>query len=106
VKTRTLKAKSLDASANICAMITFFFIKGDSLIDTGRSVLDLVGMQFSTYNNGTRCNIYAKGGWWFNTCYQVYLNGIYNSAKWEAPWYPSVEYGTDVSRTKMMIRKN
>ncbi|XP_060072909.1 ryncolin-1-like [Ylistrum balloti] len=53
------------------------------------------------------CASYLKGGWWFSTCYQVYLNGIYgvgyitNSINWKN--FPTSErIGLKASR--MMIR--
>jgi hypothetical protein len=60
-------------------------------------------MQFSTINK-IFCNDGLKGGWWFNDCYNVFLNGPYNSTEWLGVWEPLVPFGTQVARTKMMIR--
>ncbi|XP_062592314.1 uncharacterized protein LOC134253749 [Saccostrea cucullata] len=54
---------------------------GDSMVDTGYAGKDLSGVYFSTpdrdYDRFLRgsCAGICKGGWWFNNCYKVFLNG-------------------------------
>ncbi|XP_062601509.1 fibroleukin-like [Saccostrea cucullata] len=85
---------------------------GDSMIDTGRSWADLTGMYFSTPDSDNdgwpsgNCAATWRGGWWFNSCRRAFLNGPWSSGSWSNPWYPTVEYGTSVKETSMMIRRH
>ncbi|XP_056003548.1 fibrinogen-like protein A [Ostrea edulis] len=83
---------------------------GDSIRNaTVRGIIN--GMKFTTYDQDNdyytkNCAIRWGGGWWFNDCTDVFLNGLYNPPEnWLQPWYPPYMDGKDVARTKMMIRR-
>ncbi|XP_056003562.1 fibrinogen alpha chain-like [Ostrea edulis] len=83
---------------------------GDSIRNTSTPNI-INGMRFTTYdvdNDQYTYNCATKwgGGWWFNDCTDVFLNGPYNPPEnWLQPWYPPYVDGKDVARTKMMIRR-
>ncbi|XP_062598974.1 fibroleukin-like [Saccostrea cucullata] len=87
---------------------------GDSMLDTGSSINDLSGMYFSTPdrdNDGwgdKNCVVYrtTSGGWWFRSCHSAFLNGPWSPQSWSYPWYPTVQSGTSVKGTTMMIRRH
>ncbi|XP_062594979.1 fibroleukin-like [Saccostrea cucullata] len=85
---------------------------GDSMLDTGYGNDDLSGMSFTTPDrdndrwSDNNCAAYWKGGWWFNWCHQAYLNGEWSPGYWYRPWYPTIEWGTSVKGTTMMIRRH
>ncbi|XP_061190376.1 fibroleukin-like [Saccostrea echinata] len=85
---------------------------GDSMVNTGRSYTNLAGMYFSTpdrdndrHSDGN-CAAYSdvRGGWWFNACRFAFLNGQWSRAEWTFPWYPTVESGSTVRETMMLIK--
>ncbi|XP_062593295.1 ficolin-2-like [Saccostrea cucullata] len=86
---------------------------GDSMYDTGNRYRDLSGMSFSTPDRGNdrsggncAADSNRRGGWWFNWCHQAFLNGQWSPESWYRPWYPTVEWGTSVRGTTMMVRRN
>ncbi|XP_062614679.1 fibroleukin-like [Saccostrea cucullata] len=97
-------------------------ILGDSMLNTGDSMLDtgypnnydLSGMSFSTPDRdndrwgGVNCAARSdrRGGWWFNICHLAFLNGQWSPASWSYPWYPTVQSGTLVKETTMMVRRH
>ncbi|XP_062572470.1 fibroleukin-like [Saccostrea cucullata] len=46
-----------------------------------------------------------RGGWWFNWCHWAFLNVQWSPEYWESPWYPTVQNGTSVNGTTMMIKR-
>ncbi|XP_062579066.1 fibroleukin-like [Saccostrea cucullata] len=87
----------------------------DSMLDTiYPNNFDLSGMSFTThdrdndrYNNGIcAARSDRRGGWWFNKCSHAFLNGQWSPGEWRWPWYPTVQSGTSVKATTMMIRRN
>ncbi|XP_061190575.1 fibroleukin-like [Saccostrea echinata] len=86
---------------------------GDSMLNSGNSYDDLSGMYFSTPdrdNDRFISNCAVKygggGGWWFNSCSRAFLNGPWSSTDWKRPWYPTVERGTNVRKTTMLIKRH
>ncbi|XP_062579127.1 ficolin-1-like [Saccostrea cucullata] len=86
-----------------------------TLGDSMRNRHDLSGMYFSTPDrdndkNNDHCAAThdRRGGWWFNACHYVFLNGPWNpeNGRWSAPWSPTVRSGTSVTGTKMMIKRH
>jgi hypothetical protein len=66
-------------------------------------------MQFSTYDQDNdlapvSCAEVVEGGWWFNYCHYVVLNGPWSPGFWMCPWCPAVTLGDDIKETKMMIK--
>nr|XP_019928713.2 microfibril-associated glycoprotein 4 [Crassostrea gigas] len=67
------------------------------------------GMVFSTLDRdndnspNTNCASSWKGGWWFNRCSLVFLNGPYASSSWEHPWKPLK--GDMIKKTSMLLRR-
>ncbi|XP_062573835.1 ryncolin-1-like [Saccostrea cucullata] len=51
------------------------------------------------------CATEHRGGWWFNYCHDVFLNGLYPPGQWHQPWDPPFSNGSYVSSTKMMTRR-
>lgn len=83
---------------------------GDSMLNTGSSDKDLSGIAFSTHDSDAdlhkeNCADYNKGGWWYNSCNNAFLNGLWNSDTWKRPWYPTIRNGANISETRMMIRR-
>ncbi|XP_062571324.1 ryncolin-4-like, partial [Saccostrea cucullata] len=80
---------------------------GDSML-TADSSFRLPGMYFTTYDRDNdrssdyNCAIRFKGGWWFNRCYNAFLNGPLSTTDWDWPWNPRVVNGTSVRETMMM----
>ncbi|XP_062592819.1 fibroleukin-like [Saccostrea cucullata] len=86
---------------------------GDSMLDTPSSGGDLSGMFFSTPDRdndraGDNCaaDSNRRGGWWFNRCHRAFLNGQWSPETWYRPWYPTIQYGTSVKGTTMMVRRH
>ncbi|XP_061190478.1 ficolin-1-like [Saccostrea echinata] len=82
---------------------------GDRMLLTGYSDDFASGMYFSTPDRdndraGYHCAANWRGGWWFNSCHSTYLNGLWSSENWLSPWYPTVQYGTEIKETLMMIK--
>ncbi|XP_062607180.1 ficolin-1-like [Saccostrea cucullata] len=83
---------------------------GDSVLDHVRPDIVLTGVSFSTPDRDNdqgadrSCAAVYKGGWWFQNCYNAFLNGPWASASWLGPWYPTVENGRNIKETTMMIR--
>ncbi|XP_062615886.1 fibroleukin-like [Saccostrea cucullata] len=69
------------------------------------------GMKFSTYDkdndlDSSNCtDMMGVGGWWFNACNDAYLNGQYPPGKWEQPWFRTFNKGSQISSTRMMIKR-
>lgn len=67
------------------------------------------GMVFTTQdrdndmNPNTNCASIWNGGWWFNRCSFVFLNGPYASSSWAHPWKPLK--GDMIKKTSMMLRR-
>ncbi|XP_065941876.1 fibroleukin-like [Magallana gigas] len=67
------------------------------------------GMVFTTLdrdndrNPSRNCASLWKGGWWFNYCSYVFLNGPYASSSWLYPWKPLK--GDMIKKTSMMLRR-
>ncbi|XP_062586694.1 fibroleukin-like [Saccostrea cucullata] len=86
---------------------------GVSMLDTGYpNNFDLSGMSFSTpdrdndgYSYGN-CAAHYRGGWWYNDCHSAFLNGPWSPESWSWPWFPTVENGTSVKGTTVMIRRH
>ncbi|XP_062574515.1 ficolin-1-like [Saccostrea cucullata] len=83
---------------------------GDSMLNTGSSDKDLSGIAFSTHDSDAdlhagNCADHNKGGWWYNTCHNAFLNGPWNSDTWGRPWYPTIRNGANIAETRMMIRR-
>ncbi|XP_062580840.1 ficolin-2-like [Saccostrea cucullata] len=87
---------------------------GDSMLDTGYpNNYDLSGMSFTTPDRDndrspSNCAAHStrRGGWWFNYCHFAFLNGQWSPGDWYKPWYPTLENGTSVKGTTIMIRRN
>ncbi|XP_061191066.1 ficolin-2-like [Saccostrea echinata] len=86
---------------------------GDSMLNTGNSGADLSEMYFSTPdrdNDRCECNCaalsYVRGGWWFNNCHWAFLNGPWLLAEWHNPWWPTVESGSAIRETMMLIKRH
>ncbi|XP_061191051.1 fibrinogen-like protein 1 [Saccostrea echinata] len=85
---------------------------GDSMIDTGHpSYHDLSGMYFTTRDRANdrwsgNCAALYGGGWWFSFCHHAFLNGPWFPANWGNPWYPTVENGSTIRETMMLIRRH
>ncbi|XP_061190572.1 fibroleukin-like [Saccostrea echinata] len=84
---------------------------GDSMLNTGSSDYNLSGMYFSTPDRDNdrwsgNCADSFGGGWWFNLCYSAFFNGPWSSADWFWPWFPTVENGTNVTGTLMLIKRH
>ncbi|XP_062604746.1 microfibril-associated glycoprotein 4-like [Saccostrea cucullata] len=84
---------------------------GDYMLDTG-SYYKLSGMSFSTPDRDNdehlkaNCAAAHNGGWWFNNCHHVFLNGQWAKADWYGPWFPTVRDGSSVGGTVMMIKRH
>ena len=71
------------------------------------------GMKFSTYdsdhdNNGGNCAVYMGGGWWFNSCHVLCVNGFYNTHGFAYDNYNSVsatENWISFSTSRMMMKR-
>ncbi|XP_062604755.1 ryncolin-4-like [Saccostrea cucullata] len=92
------------------------FLDGQASGTLGNSMTErppgdvLNNMMFSTPdrdNDGIHihCAENHKGGWWFNSCHDAYLNGPYDSSSWDQPWYPVVSKGTEIEKTAMMVKR-
>ncbi|XP_061180185.1 fibroleukin-like [Saccostrea echinata] len=86
---------------------------GDRMLNPGHPALVLSGMYFSTPNRDndpwdiSHCALKYRGGWWFNTCHNAFLNGPWaDRYYWIKPWYPPIYYSTDVNGTMMMIKRH
>ncbi|XP_062567981.1 fibroleukin-like [Saccostrea cucullata] len=83
----------------------------DDRIRYGTGVNNINGMKFSTYDKDNDpasdpCPGWAGiGGWWFNSCHDAYLNGQYPSGEWEQPWQGTFIDGSEISTTRMMIKR-
>ncbi|XP_062587107.1 fibroleukin-like [Saccostrea cucullata] len=85
---------------------------GDSMLNTGYSWANLLGMYFSTPDRdndkwtGGNCATISnvRGGWWFNVCHLAFLNGQWSPGDWGDPWDP-INIGTSVVETMMLIRR-
>jgi len=74
------------------------------------------GTKFSTKDNdndsyGRNCAIVYKGGWWYNKCHNVNLNGLYLNGTYSEfavgmVWYEWNGFYYSFMKTKMMIRRN
>eukprot|EP00105_Crassostrea_gigas_P002700 XP_011415318.1 PREDICTED: fibroleukin [Crassostrea gigas] len=83
---------------------------GDSMINAGYSGANLNGMSFSTVDRdndhwkGGHCAAYYKGGWWFNSCHDAFLNGPWPPEYWHDPWEPTISSGSNIAEVRMMIK--
>ena len=74
------------------------------------------GKRFSTKDNdndsyGGNCATMYKGGWWYNKCHLVNLNGLYLNGTYSAfatgmVWHEWKGYQYSFMKTKMMMRRN
>lgn len=88
-------------------MCLFFFI-GDSPLEY-YSLYSATGKQFSTFDVDNdeysgNCAADFLGGWWFYSCYRVYLNGPWQSDHWITPWPMEYTMGRQVIGTSMLIK--
>ena len=88
----------------------YFNYTGERIINTENADNSISGMKFSALdrNNAAQhinCVESHRGGWWFNMCHDVFLNGPYDSASWLEPWYPLIPTGDMIQKTSMMIRR-
>ncbi|XP_062573489.1 fibroleukin-like, partial [Saccostrea cucullata] len=92
------------------------FIGGPAIGTLGDRILNpdapsLSGLYFTTTDRDNdrfpnfNCAKGFKGGWWYNRCHSVFLNGPWSSEDWDRPWYPTVESGIAVRGTLMMIKR-
>ncbi|XP_056001820.1 angiopoietin-1-like [Ostrea edulis] len=71
----------------------------------------LNGMKFSTKDRDNdrhhgSCADSHFGGWWYNSCHDAYLNGLYGSSSWMQPWYPKIGGGILIKETVMMVKRS
>ncbi|XP_062572629.1 fibroleukin-like [Saccostrea cucullata] len=83
---------------------------GDGMLHTQDNIFDLSGMYFSTFDkdndrSGSNCAEFYRGGWWFNACFNAFLNGPWAMEDWAYPWFPTVLSGEDVMETRMMVKR-
>ena len=72
------------------------------------------GTKFSTKDNdndGSSCPTHYKGGWWFNNCFQSYLNAPYHNGgsvpEWKGIiWYDWKGASYSLKFTEMKVRRN
>ncbi|XP_061191100.1 fibroleukin-like [Saccostrea echinata] len=84
---------------------------GDRMMDTGSSNTDPSGMNFTSPDRDNdrmsgNCARSYKGGWWFNNCHDAFLNGQWSPGYWYETWTPTIQNGTSVRETMMMIRRH
>lgn len=85
---------------------------GDSILHPGKYGAELSGMPFSTVDRNNdrhpsmNCAGVHRAGWWFNSCADAFLNGLWSSFQWLYPWYPTVKDAREVTETLMMIKPN
>ncbi|XP_061190516.1 fibroleukin-like [Saccostrea echinata] len=85
---------------------------GDRMLNTGRSDKNLSGMYFTTQdrdndgNGGANCAVNWGGGWWFNYCHEANLNGPWYPAVWRKAWSPTLQDGSSVRKTMMLIKRH
>ncbi|XP_062571258.1 fibroleukin-like [Saccostrea cucullata] len=86
---------------------------GDSMLNTVNPILyDPSGMSFTTQDRDNdrrswdNCAASYRGGWWFNDCFNAFLNGPWYPESWTWPWYPILTSGTSVRGTTMMVRRH
>lgn len=85
------------------------FLPGNMMVIPAHPHLTNKGMVFTTLdrdndlNPYTNCALVWNGGWWFNRCSFVFLNGPYASSSWEYAWKPFT--GHRIQKTSMMIRR-
>ncbi|XP_061190465.1 ficolin-1-like [Saccostrea echinata] len=85
------------------------FLGGPATGTLGDRMAGQSGMAFSTPDRDSdrdrvNCAAEYKGGWWFKSCYQVYLNGPWSPGTWRRPWNPTVIDGREIKETLMMIK--
>jgi hypothetical protein len=81
------------------------------MMNTANANHNLSGAQFSTLDQDNdfsilSCADIGRGGWWYNDCYNAFLNGPWTPGYWLNPWRPAVSFGDDVKETKMMVKLN
>uniref|UniRef100_K1PJG3 Angiopoietin-related protein 2 n=1 Tax=Magallana gigas TaxID=29159 RepID=K1PJG3_MAGGI len=67
------------------------------------------GMSFSTVDRDNdqhsgNCAAYHKGGWWFNSCHNAFLNGPWPPEHWVNPWNPTITSASNIVEVRMMIK--
>lgn len=86
--------------------------KNGSLVDAMLSEFHNkhAGMKFSTFDNDgafyANCAFHNSGGWWFNLCYNAYLNGPWSSDHVSNPWSSQYLSMREVYGTLMSIKSN
>ena len=73
------------------------------------------GQKFSTKDNDNdynekNCATMFKGGWWYNNCHYVNLNGLYLNGSYSGrpngmEWHTWNGYHYSFMKTKMMMRR-
>jgi len=83
--------------------VSCVLFEGDSL------TLIHLGQKFSTRDQDNdmdpsdSCGMMREGGWWFQECYDVYLNSVYSSVVWYT-WKVNSYTLKSIKFTEMKIR--
>lgn len=95
---------------NFSTGIYRFLILDDAMLSSNYK--GHAGMKFSTFDMDndleyfTNCASDSSGGWWFNACYNAYLNGPWFSDDVSNPWSSQYWSVKEVIGTVMSIKSN